>query len=229
MSTFEATSHFWVATAPYFSPTLLVVPGQDEPTDGRTSTVLDVFDPEGIKVNSVEVEFPSAETGVIELEPFIAGLKIEGGIQHGHLMVSSPSGSRHMMRLGLPSGAAVLHDPFLVRSRESLFLPVSLGARREHLVSIVNAGGETAQVTVRLFFANRSPEWNVVVPPSGVRLVALEDELLSGSEEKGWEKGAVQAYLRFTPKHQSTVTCTVVERSVGETVEHDTYRCLVSW
>jgi hypothetical protein len=209
--------------------TLLVVPSPEEPTDGRTVTVLDLFDVEGMKVNSVEVEFPSQEVGVVELEPFIAGLKVEGGVHHGHLVVNSPPGTRHLMRFGLPTGAAVLRDPFLVRARESLFLPIGLGARREHLLALVNAGGDSAQVTIRLFFANRSPEWTVSVPASGVRLVPLEDELLAGSEEKGWEKGSVQGYLRFTPKHQSTVTCTVVERHVGETVDQDVYRCLVSW
>ena len=229
MSALDATSHFWVAGAPFFSSTLLVVPNSDEPADGRTTTVLDLFDVEGVKANSVELEFPSREVGVIELEPFVAGLKVEGGVHHGHLLVSSPAGTRHLMRLGLPMGVSVLRDPFVIRSRESLFLPLVLGGRREHLMALVNTTGDTAQVTVRLFYGNRSPEWNVTVPPSGVRLVPLEEELLAGSEEKGWEKGSVQGYLRFTPKHSSAVTCTVVERVVGETVDLDSYRCLVSW
>jgi hypothetical protein len=225
----DVTSHFWVAGAPFFSTTLLVVPALGDDGDVRTVTTLEFFDVDGVKTNSVEVEFPSEEVGIIELEPFAANLKMEGGVQHGHVAISSPSGTKHLCRLSIGQNACMLPEPLLLRARESCFLPVVLASRREHMLVMVNAGLETAQISARLFYGHRSPEWNLTVPPNGAKLVPMEDELLSSADEKGWDKGTVQGYLRLSSRHQAAITCFMIERMAGEAVDQDVYRCLTSW
>jgi hypothetical protein len=104
-----------------------------------------------------------------------------------------------------------------------------IGGQREHLVALVNAGLETAQLTVRLFYGNRSPEWNLTLPPNGCKLLALEAELLSDADDKAWEKGPLQAYIRLSARHQTVFTSQVFERVPGDTADLDSYRCVTSW
>jgi hypothetical protein len=97
------------------------------------------------------------------------------------------------------------------------------------LVALVNAGHESAQISLRLFYAQRSPEWNLTVPALGSRVVVLESELLIDADEKAWEKGPVQAYVRLSARHQTFFTCQIFERVLGEQPEQETFRCITSW
>lgn len=229
MSVVETTSHFWVAAPPLYSSTLLVAPGIDTSGQGRAQTRLEIFDLDGTQVNSVEVEFPASEVGFVELEPFTAALKMQGGVVHGHLKVTSPPGTRHLIRQTIGSSVVLYQDPVPVASRESSFIPVVIGGRREHMVVLVNAGEEEGQIACRLFYANRSPEWTLTVPANGSRVLSLENELLASADQKVWEKGAVQAYVRLSGKQQSPIAGHLIERALGESPEHDQYRCLLSW
>lgn len=233
MSTSDLVSHFWVAADPLFSTTLFVAPppgGSVQPNaQPRTTTALEVYDVDGTKINSVEVEFPSTEVGVVQLEPFLGGLKMQSGVRHGHLAVSSPSGSRQLCRHALQQHVSIIQEPMVVRSRESCFVPLVIGGQRQHMVALVNAGHESAQISLRLFYAQRSPEWNLTVPAHGSRLVVLESELLIDADEKAWEKGPVQAYVRLSARHQTFFTCQIFERVLGEQPEQETFRCVTSW
>lgn len=229
MSVVETTSHFWVAAPPLYSSTLLVAPGIDTSGQRRAQTRLEIFDLDGTQVNSVEVEFPASEVGFVELEPFTAALKMQGGVAHGHLKVTSPPGTRHLFRQTIGSSVVLYQDPVPVASRESSFIPVVIGGRREHMVVLVNAGEEEGQIACRLFYANRSPEWTLTVPANGSRVLSLENELLASADQKVWEKGAVQAYVRLSGKQQSPIAGHLIERALGESPEHDQYRCLLSW
>jgi hypothetical protein len=232
----DVTSHFWIAGEPFFSSTILVAPGSGRAAgdevrvaNGPVTTSFDVFDIDGVRVNSVEVEFPSDQVGVVELEPFIAGLKIQNGIRYGHLAITSPPYTKHMCRYSLHEHVALIGDPLIVRSRESCFIPLVIGGRRDHLVGFVNTGMESAQISVRLFYANRSPEWNLTIPPQGSKVISLENDLLADADDKAWEKGAMQAYVRLSSRHQTNFTCQVFERVPGETAESDLFRCVTSW
>jgi len=229
MSVVETTSHFWVAAPPLFSSTLLVATGDDGASVGRAKTQLELFDLDGVQVNSVEVEFPAGQVGVVELEPFTAALKMQGGVAHGHLKVTSPIGTRHLYRQTIGSSVMVYQDPVSVKNRESSFIPVVIGGRREHMLVLVNSGEEEGQIACRLFYGNRSPEWTLSVPGNGSRVVSVEGELLASTDQKAWEKGALQAYLRFTGKHQSPIGGQIIERTLGESPDQDIYRSLHSW
>ena len=230
MSDSGVTSHFWIANPPFSSSTLLVAAPPGELSDsGRVTTRLELFDVDGAKVNEVTVEFPGGEVGLIELEPFSQSLKSQGGVAHGHLAVSSPVGTRHICRQSISGSVTLLQDPVVTRGRETSFTPLIIGARREHQVVLVNTSAEPAQIAIRLFYGNRAPEWTVEVPGQASKLVSLESELLNASEDTSWEKGAVQAYMRISPKLQAAVTCHLIERIPGETPEQDTFRCLATW
>jgi hypothetical protein len=229
MSASDVTSHFWIAGEPFFSTTLLVAPGDGLGHEGRSTSLLEIYDVDGVRVNSVEVEFPADQVGVIELEPFIGSLKMQGGVRHGHLAITSPAHSRHVCRHALQQHVSLSRSPTVVRSRESCFIPLIVGGQREHLVALVNAGLETAQVTLRMFYGNRSPEWNLTLAPNGCKVLALEGELLADADDKAWEKGPLQSYIRLSARHQTLFTCQVFERIPGEAPEHDIFRCVTSW
>jgi hypothetical protein len=225
----DVTNHFWVAGEPFFSTTVMVAVPDPTAASGRLLTVLDIFDSEGTKVNSVEVESPANEVSVVQLEPFIGALKMQAGIRHGRLAVTSPQGSRQLCRHGLGPEISLIHEPLVVRSRESCFVPIVIGGQRQHLVALVNSSHETAQLSLRLFYAQRSPEWSISIPAQGSRVVMLESELLTDADDRAWEKGPIQAYIRLSARHQTYFTCQIFEQVPGERVEHDTFRCVTSW
>lgn len=226
MNESSVTSHFWVANPPFSISTLLVAPDSQQESDERICTRMELFDADGSKVNEITVEFPINEVGVIEIEPFTQALKEQGGVAHGHLAVSSPAGTRHLCRQSFGGCVAVLQDPAITKGRENSFAPLIIGARREHQIVLVNTCAEPTQIGIRLYYGNRAPEWNVDVPGNASRLLSLESELLSSSDDKSWERGAVQAYLRIAPRLQGAVTCHIIERMPGETAGQDMYRCL---
>ncbi len=240
----DVTSHFWIAGKPFFTSTVFVAPppfvvpslateirasaALDLREVKSCSTTLDFFDADGAKTNTVEIAFPANEVGILELEPYMAGIKVEAGVQHSHLSITSPAGTRHLCRLSNGIGVALVQDPLMVRSRESSFIPLVLSAQKEQMLAFVNAGGESAQISCRLFYGNRSPEWNFAIAPFGAKLVSVQEELLASQDDRSWEKGNTQAYVRVTARHQACISCLIVERVPGESIEADQYRCLVS-
>jgi hypothetical protein len=229
MSDVETTSHFWVAAPPLFSSALLVASGADTSGTGRVRTAIEIFDLDGKRVNSVEVEFPANEVGFVELEPFTAALKMQGGVAHGHLKVTSPLGTRHLYRQTVGNSLAVSSDPEPVRNKESAFIPLVVGKGHEHMLVLVNSGEDEGQIACRIFFGNRSPEWTLTVPGNGSRIVALESDLLASSDDKSWEKSPLQAYVRLSGRQGSAIAGHIIERVVGESPDQDRYRSLTSW
>ena len=177
----------------------------------------------------MQVEFPAGEVGIIELEPYTSALKMQGGVAHGHVKVTSPPGTRHLCRQMIGSSVTLYQDPVQIHYRESSFLPLIVGGRREHMLVLVNAGEEEAQIACRLFYGNRSPEWALAVPGNGSRIISVENDLLATTDDRAWEKGALQSYLRLTGRHQSPIAGHIIERTLGESPDQDSYRCLTSW
>jgi hypothetical protein len=188
-----------------------------------------LFDVDGSLVRSFQVEFPEREVGIIEVEPFMSGLKMQAGIVQGHLRVQSNLGASHLCRQEVGQHVDLVSTPRELRNREMAFMPLLLGGRREHLMVIVSTGKDDAQVVVRLLYGTRSPEWTVQVPGNGCRVVSLEHELLSTFDDSSWQKGVMQGYLRLSPRSQAAVVCQMVERLPGETPEQESYRTVSSW
>jgi hypothetical protein len=229
MTDSEATSHFWVAGPPFFSSTIMVASSASGESGEMLTTTCELFDAAGEPIQRFQVEFPEREVGVIEIEPFMAGLKMQSGIVHGHLVARSPPGTRHMCRQQVGNHADIVSAPQEVRSREMAFMPLLLGGRREHLLVLVNTGREEGQAVVRLLYGTRSPEWTLQVPGNGCCVISLEHELLSTFDDSSWHKGVVQGYLRISPRLQSALVCQMIERLPGETEEQESYRTISSW
>jgi hypothetical protein len=193
------------------------------------SAACELFDVDGAPMQRFHVEFPDREVGVIEVEPFMSGLKMRGGIVQGHLVVRSRPGSKCMCRQQVGAHVDLLASPQPIRSREMAFMPLLLGGRREHLFIVLNTGPEEGQAVVRLLYGTRSPEWTLQIPGNGCRLVSLEHELLAAFDDSSWQKGVVQGYLRISPRVQSSLVCQMLERLPGETEEQESYRTIASW
>jgi hypothetical protein len=225
----QTIDHLWVSGPPFCSSTILVAPlGSVEP-GATTRTACEIFDIDGEALDSFEVEFPAHEVGVIELEPFVTGLKMQGGLSQGHVIVTSSRDVRHFCRQQIGGHFDIVSAPKLIASRESSFVPLILGGSRDHLVSLLNAADEIAQVTVRLFYGSRSPEWTLSVPARGCSTVALEEQLLADFDDTSWRKGAVQGYIRVSPKSGAKVAMQIIEKMPMEGANSEQFRCLLSW
>ena len=232
MTESEQASHFWVAGPPFFSSTIMVASGvADCVADGIAGTIkvaCELFDVDGTPVQQFQVEFPEREVGIIETEPFMAGLKMQAGITQGHLVVRSKRGTTHICRQQLGEHVGIISAPREILNREMGCMPLLLGSRREHLVVLLNTSPEGGSAVIRLLYGTRSPEWSVQIPGNGCRVVSLEHELLSTFDDSSWQRGVVQGYLRISPRAQSIV-CQMIERLPGETEEQESYRCVSSW
>lgn len=229
MTESEITSHFWVAGPPFFSSTILVASDSSGGVGDTLEATCHLFDVEGAPIQRFSVEFPEREVGIIEVEPFMAGLKMQSGITQGHLVVQSRAGTKHFCRQQVGQHADIIAAPRELRSREMAFMPLLLGGRREHLLVALNAGKDDAQVVVRLLYGTRSPEWTVQVPSNGCRTVSVEHELLSTFDDSSWQKGVMQGYLRVSPRSHSGVVCQMIERLPGEAQEQESFRSIASW
>jgi hypothetical protein len=123
----------------------------------------------------------------------------------------------------------ILKSPTAVKSREMTFMPLLLGSRREHLITLLNVAGQEGQVVIRLLYGTRSPEWTVHVPAQGTRVVSLEHELLASFDDTSWNKGIMQGYLRISPRAQSEMVCQMIERAPGEPEGAENFRLMTSY
>lgn len=223
------TSHFWVASSGCFSSMLMIVAedcetGSSDKGSPKAGVSLEIFDVDGLPVQKLEVEYPREEVGVIELEPFLTSLKMRGGLAHGHLVVRSETGLRHVCRQRMGDQSELVPSSRLRRGREMSFLPLLLGAQREHLLVLLNGSDSDAQINLRLMYGTRSPEWTVDVPSNGSRIVALEHELLVSFDDSSWRKGVAQGYLRVSPRGNGIVGVSLIERVSDDEEQKEWYR-----
>lgn len=229
MTDATVTNHFWVAGPPLFSSTVLVSSAALETPNGTLKASCELFDVDGVKAQSFKVEFPESEVGILEIEPFISALKAQGGILQGHLVVTTRADTKVMCRLQVGNQVDLISEPKTIQSREMGFMPLLLGAKREHLLVFVNTGADTSQVVTRLLYGSRSPEWTTQIPPHGCRVVSLEHEFLSTFDDVSWQKGVVQGYLRISPRAQSSVICQMIESAPGEIEGQFLHRSVSAW
>lgn len=224
----ERASHFWVAGPPFFSSTIMVASGASDSGAGTIKVSCELFDVDGTPAQQFQVEFPEREVGIIETEPFTSGLKMQGGIVQGHLVVRSRSRTTHICRQQLGEHVGIISAPRAILNREMGCMPMLLGSRREHLVVLLNASPESGSAVIRLLYGTRSPEWTVQIPGNGCRVISVEHELLSSFDDSSWQRGVVQGYLRVSPRAQA-MTCQMIERLPGETEQQESFRCVCSW
>ncbi|RMG41454.1 MAG: hypothetical protein D6719_08530 [Candidatus Dadabacteria bacterium] len=213
-------SHFWIGSFPFLESSLLICPSFV--LSGTSS--LRFFDPDGMLCNQAQVEFKSGAVGVMELAQFIEGCKLEAGLKHAHLEVTSPPGTRHLLRVHTREGAAVVGEPVKIKRNKGAFYPVTFAADRSALLCFVNSGNSEALVKCRLYVANRTPETLLTVPPYGSRVISLKAEFIDYIAER--ESMLIPGYVRLTTKSPDLIGVQLLEHN--STTKDNEFYCSVS-
>lgn len=214
-------SHYWISTYPFFAHSLLVVPPphHSSESDSGFTTSLTLYDADGMLANQLTIQRDRAQITNVELDPLMGGCKIESGLKHGHLLVSSPPGFTHICRVLGPQGNTLI-TPGTPLSRDlSSFMPLTFSAERTHLLALINTSDQLAQVRCRLYCGKRTPESSTEVPARGMRLLSVQAEFSDFAVVEGAKR--VNAYARLTTGSERPLFVQMIERY--ELVE-DAYR-----
>ncbi|MDC0358234.1 hypothetical protein OAO01_05400 [Oligoflexia bacterium] len=213
----EVRSHFWVCSFPFFETTLFILPPVCSEESSCTSTfesLVSFFDADGSLINEVSVVVPKAEIGVLEVDQCMGSCKLEGGLKHGHIVVTSAPGSKHFCRMHTGEGAALLGEPTVLQKEQSNFFPLTFSEEKSSFLCVVNHGEEEAHLKCRLFLGKRTPDFSCSVPAFGSRVFNVESEF---SEYTDISEGQlIQAYLRLSSRGSQPVGVLLVERTDNE-------------
>jgi hypothetical protein len=246
-------THFWVCTYPYFDCSLFVMPplfsGESVAKVGSSSlnrgssavpsaaiSSITVYDPDGQIINSVRFSTKDNSVGLIELGPLFGACKMQSGMKFGQVVVRSPKGFSHRLRMMNTVCGVVLSEGKRIICSEKLSglqrpggthgaagslsgiglvnFPINLGKGRQSLVTLINRGAEDAVVRCRLALGKRSPEVDCRIPAYGARVLHLESVfslLVSIPTEK-----TVQSYLRLSIKQGEAVGAQIIERNFAQ-------------
>lgn len=213
--------HFWIASYPFFETSLCVTPALKIVSDNELQSInqtcrseIDIYDCDGDHVNSLSLQFPDSEVGLIEMDPFLGACKLESGLKHAHIVVRSQApGVSHQCRLVSNDHATIVGPTFSIFPVMPTFFPVTFEDSKSHLVVIVNYGAEPAAVRCRLFFGSRTPEIVVNIPGNGSRVLGIEGEFADCSSKA--QDRSIQAYVRLTTRSDQGLGCQLIERSDG--------------
>lgn len=205
------TSHFWVASYPFFETTLFIVPPDRQlPFAQPSDTEIQVFDPDGELINKVNFSFPNNQIGTLEVDQLLGACKLESGFKHAHLIIKSPSGTRHLCRLHAQERATFLGQPVTVTEEQGIFFPLTFAINRTSLLCLINYQNELARVRCRVLSGTRSPEQVLTVPAWGARAFVVESLFPEISQvEDGRRK---ISYLRIFSKEEQKVGAQLLER-----------------
>jgi hypothetical protein len=204
-------SHFWVCTYPFFSTTLfLIPPGGVRAGEGGWKSALRLFDADGVLVNDVGLQIPEGRVGVVDLDILLGSCKLESGMKHGHLQVSSEAGTKHICRLFARERGAMMGQPQVLSAERVTFFPIVLADDRAPFVALINQSPRNASVKCKLFCGSRNPETECVVPAMGARVLSITGEFADFMETPGEKQ--LQAYLRLGVRDSETLGAQLVER-----------------
>lgn len=208
------TSHLWVCAYPFIESALFIVPLNPTLPTAPEAVRAELYDADGNLANELNLSFPRGQVGVIELESIMGECKLEGGFRHAHLVIHTPAGVSHYVRMHTREGAAFIGDPAALASERSSFFPMTMDDGRSYYIAMVNQSKNPATLKCRLFCAKRSPETVFTVPPLGSRIVSLENEFPEFATIEGGKQ--LQAYVRLSTKSETTVGVQLIERVEGK-------------
>lgn len=208
--------HFWVASYPFFDTSLIITPPQlpaDEVKD-KTWSVIDVYDCDGTKVNSVEVTFDPDAVATLQLDPFMGSCKLESGFKTAHIAARTElPGVKHRCRIVSHEHACLMGPSFSVLPVMPAFFPVSFAPGKQNFITAVNYGSAESSLRIRLFFGTRTPEALFSIPAMGARIISLEAEFADCADRAA--DRSMQAYIRLTSKLDAGFGVQLLERSEG--------------
>lgn len=205
-------SHFWVCSYPFFETTLFVIP------DFKTSvsktgvhSSITLYDPDGDVVNELSIVTNNQDVGIVELGATMGACKIESGLKHGHMVVTSPAGYRHECRISTREKGAMLGKPAPFSLHKATFFPVLFGDNRASFLAVMNKSEEDATVKCRLYCGKRTPNMECVIPARGVRVISVADEFPDYCVTQ--EGKRIQAYVRLATKGSAKLGVLLFERT----------------
>ena len=223
---------FWICAGPLFESVLFMAGGvalseiseylgESAAEDGASQKKLlssgkmdrhnlRFFDADGAMVNEVSLLLPRGKASCFELGPFLSSAKLEGGLQHGLLEVSSTVVSSAECRMQALRSSSRLGAPTPLTNRKSTFLPVGLSKEREQLVVLTNYADERVAVKCRFFKGKRNPEFDVILPAKGSRVFGVRSEF---ADYIDLTRDEVQdAYVRLSTRSEGVVGVQLLER-----------------
>lgn len=207
----ETVSHFWVASYPFFETTLLVLPPLSLVGSELPLSSIKVFDPDGALINEVSFSFPADQIGILEVDPLLGACKIESGLKHARLVISSPFKTRHYCRIQTQDRSGLLGEPLPFCNEDGAFFPLTFSSERSSLLCLINNSAEVSRIRCRVLSNKRSPEVMLTVPARGARALVIESlfpEIARIEESK-----RRLAYLRVSTKEDQRVAAQVLERT----------------
>lgn len=203
--------HLWVGSFPFIDSFLIISP--DPGCESPSSVSVRCFDPDGAFANEFSINIEPGAPGLIEIEPLLGSIKLEGGMKHAHLEIECPIGVQVLTRLVSREGAVLLGEPSVIDEHRSAFFPVQVLNEHSSMLCIVNAGDETSNLKCRLFLGSRTPDISLSIPARGSRIISLEAEF---SEYLQAERGKIQqVYTRLGTRGGAPLTVQLFECFVG--------------
>lgn len=219
-SAHSATSHLWFCEYPSFSTQLLFF-AHNQSQLAVPSTV-SVYDADGFFINEAKVAFGQDNIGTFDLEVLTAGCKLESGLKHGHLVVTTPPLVFQQSRLVSMRDAWINNAAKVVNRRRELFYPLRFAPDRSAFLALVNQTEEVAELRVRAFCGSRSPRTDLHIPAMGARVFNLDTVF----PEYGYlEDQALNAYVRISSRAGGSVSCFFMERLLDK-VDSDIFQAV---
>ena len=202
----ETTSHFWVCSSQFLESSIILtgLPG----ADGRAT--FELLDCDGALVNKIELQYAAGRPETFELDQLMGGCKIESGMAHGHLFVSSSPGTSHYLRMQSRSQAVLVGESSVISSRRSGFFPVSFSPKKCSFLTLVNLTTSETTVKCRLFCGKRMPEAYLILPPLGSRVMLLATQFAEYIPQD--ETDLVPGYNRLTVGGEHSIAAQLIEK-----------------
>lgn len=186
---------YWVAGFPYFESRAFFVP--NEIREGEESLVkMQVYDPDGAKINEITMVVNSTQPLVLDLENFMGDCKPESGLKYCLLVCEMDKCVDSYVRLQMKKSGSYESELKEFSEKTSLFFPLNFTKSKSSVLILANEIETPVKVCCKVLRGNRAPEKSVFLAPMSSRVVFLKDEFqdVLGDCEENTE----QVYLRLS-------------------------------
>lgn len=202
--------HFWGCACPFIETSLIC---GVETRVAEAQCRVEIHDSDGQLINEIEFGTNADRLSVLELDPLLAACRIESGLKHCQLTVDTPSGVELCTRFQSHNSCSFAGPARYFSIDEPALIPIQIAADKKTMIAIINPVSEATHVRCRLYAAQRSPEINLVVPPLGSRVVAINVEFPDIYEAVATR--SIPAYVRMTTRAgRSSAFCSYIEQTI---------------
>jgi hypothetical protein len=181
---------YWAATYPFFEGNLTFV--QDS-VQSEGVALVHAFDADGAELYFQYVRVPSGDRVRLPLDEILQGGRIEGGMRHGLLLVTTQATVGTHLSLSTPEGEFFsMGQLSTISARGPFFLPL-IGSREQiPFLALSNLEPIAGNARVKLVTQEGEQEEIVPLPARGSRVLSIYDTFRLEEGDRG--------YLRLTVK-----------------------------